>query len=56
MVIGRSEGVSKNVVRTLKVNGVEATQATKGDIITLPWANKVSKDDKLYKFVDTADA
>lgn len=56
MVIGRSEGVSKNVVRTLKVNGVEATQATKGDIITLPWANKVSKDDKLYKIVDTADA
>lgn len=56
MVIGRSVGVSKSVVNELKINGVDATQATKGDIITLPWSSKVSKDDKLYKIVEIDDA
>lgn len=52
MVIGRAEGVSKEKLIELRVNGVEAIRAKKGDVISLPWSTKVSKDDKLYKIVE----
>lgn len=52
MVIGRAEGVSKEKLIELRVNGVEAIRAKKGDVISLPWSTKVSKDDKLYKILE----
>ena len=56
MVIGRTEGVRKEKVKGFRVNGEEATQAKKGDVISLPWATRVLKDDKLYKVIQGTDA
>ncbi|GAB1445811.1 peptidase U32 family protein [Flammeovirgaceae bacterium] len=52
MVIGRSEGVSREELKELRVDGVETKTAKKGDVISMPWATKVSKDDKLYKILE----
>jgi len=40
----------------LVVNGNKSSEALKGDLITLPFASKVTPSDKLYKIVQAADA
>jgi len=52
MVIGKSHGVHAERLTELRINGFECSRASKGDVITFPWARKVSKDDKLYKIID----
>ncbi|MEP2670231.1 MAG: peptidase U32 family protein [Cyclobacteriaceae bacterium] len=52
MVIGRTEGVRKEKLNELRVNGIEVIKAKKGDVISLPWPAKISKDDKLYKILE----
>jgi putative protease len=56
MVIGRSEGVHKERLTELRINGVGSLNAKKGDVVSLPWTGKVSKNDKLYKILDEKSA
>lgn len=51
MVIGKNEGVHQAQLEVLRVNGHEASEARKGDLITFPWAHKIWPDDKLYKVI-----
>lgn len=51
MVIGKNEGVHQAQLEVLRVNGHEASEARKGDLITFHWAHKIWPDDKLYKVI-----
>lgn len=51
MIIGKHEGVHKEIVQELRVNGKRTDRAKKGDAITFPCNNRIWKDDKLYKVV-----
>ena len=53
MVIGKKEGVHQAKLHELRVNGNEAHEAHKGDLITFPWEQKIWEDDKLYKVIET---
>ncbi len=52
MVIGKNEGVYQAKLEGLRVNGQEAQEARKGDLITFPWEHKIWEDDKLYKVIE----
>jgi putative protease len=56
MVTGPACGMVKEKTATLIVNGKENKEATKGDTITFPFATKITKQDKLYKIVETVNA
>ena len=56
MVTGPKCGMVKETIATLMVNGEPATEAVKGDKITLKFATKVTPSDKLYKIVEAAHA
>lgn len=56
MVTGAHCGMIKEKLDKLIVNGVEATEAVKGDKITFPIASKVTMSDKLYKIVEATYA
>ena len=56
MVTGPKCGMVKVTISTLMVNGEPATEAVKGDKITLRFDTKVTPSDKLYKIVEAAHA
>lgn len=56
MVTGPKCGMIKETISTLMVNGEPATEAVKGDKITLKFDTKVTPSDKLYKIVEAAHA
>lgn len=56
MVTGPKCGMVKETISTLMVNGESATEAVKGDKITLKFDTKVTPSDKLYKIVEAAHA
>lgn len=56
MITGPKCGMIKEKIETLVVNGNKSSEALKGDLITLPFASKVTPSDKLYKIVQAADA
>jgi len=56
MITGPKCGMVKEKVEKLVVNGIENSEAMKGDLITFPFATKVTAVDKLYKIVDTIHA
>ena len=56
MVTGPKCGMVKETISTLMVNGEPATEAVKGDKITLRFDTKVTPSDKLYKIVEAAHA
>ncbi|MGE5520923.1 MAG: peptidase U32 family protein [Candidatus Dadabacteria bacterium] len=49
-------GMEKLKMTELFVNGERKPIATKGDLVTFPFAHKVSAKEKLYKLIDSADA
>lgn len=51
MITGPHIGMAKEIMQTLVVNGLDATIANKGDRITFPIAQKVTRQDKLYKII-----
>lgn len=51
LITGPQCGMVKEALEKIIVNGAEAEQATKGDLITLPFATKVTAKDKLYKII-----
>ncbi len=55
MITGPDCGMVKNKIVTLRVNGIESTEAVKGDKITFPFAAKVTKNDKLYKIAESGN-
>ncbi len=56
LITGNAHGMVREQLTTLMVNGEKASQAAKGDKLTLPVATKVTPGDKLYKIVASADA
>jgi U32 family peptidase len=54
MITGPECGVVKEKFEVIRVNGLEADEAVKGDKITFPFSTKVTASNKLYKIVDTA--
>lgn len=56
MITGPKCGMVKEKMEKLFVNGIENNQALKGDLITLPFATKVTAADKLYKIVEAGNA
>lgn len=56
MVTGPRCGMVKEKIETLMVNGEPASEAVKGDKITLPFSTKVTPADKLYKIVENTHA
>lgn len=56
MVTGPKCGMVKETIGSLIVNGESATEAVKGDKITLKFETKVTPSDKLYKIVEAAHA
>ena len=55
-IISPKEGIVKETLREMKVNGMDVSEAIKGDKITFPCEMKLTSRDKLYKVVETADA
>ncbi|HET9056828.1 MAG TPA: peptidase U32 family protein [Chitinophagaceae bacterium] len=56
MISGPKCGMVKEKMETLVVNGEKNETATKGDLITFPFATRVTASDKLYKIVEVANA
>lgn len=54
MRTGPACGMLKETIMTLRVNGIEGTEAVKGDRITFPVDSKVTVRDKIYKIIETA--
>lgn len=52
LVTSPNFGIVKEKIEKLVVNGIEAAKAIRGDLITLPMANKITSKDKLYKIVE----
>lgn len=51
MLSGRHYGMAKEKISQLIVNGIENTEAGKGDKITFPFEGRITPQDKLYKIV-----
>lgn len=49
MIISKQNGLHKEVIQELRVNGKSVGEAVKGDVISFPCVNKVCEGDKLYK-------
>lgn len=56
MISGPKCGMVKEKLETLMVNGEKNGAASKGDLITFPFATKVTASDKLYKIVEVTNA
>jgi U32 family peptidase len=55
-IFSRREGIIKETLAEMKVNGLDIDIAGKGDKITFPCEIKLHGKDKLYKVVEAADA
>lgn len=51
MITSPGFGIIKEEINRLVVNGAEANEAVKGDLVTIPCDKKISPKDKLYKIV-----
>ena len=51
MVLGPKVGMVKQQLTELKVNGADNNTATRGDLLTFPFAGVLKPGDKLYKIV-----
>jgi U32 family peptidase len=51
LLIGKNYGAVQVKLDNLRVNGQEAEEARKGDLITFPFAHKTIATDKLYKII-----
>lgn len=56
MITGPGFGIIKEKMDKLIVNGIKAERAVKGDLITLPFTEKITAKDKLYKIIEAGDA
>lgn len=56
MITGPKCGMVKEKMEALTVNGSPKSEASKGDLLTLPFATRVTASDKLYKIVETSNA
>ena len=56
MITGPAIGMVKEKAESLIVNGKESKEAIKGDTITFPFATKITKQDKLYKIIESVNA
>ena len=56
MITGPKCGMIKEKMERLVVNGAESSEAIKGDLVTFPFATKVTAGDKLYKIVEVNNA
>ncbi|MBX2931500.1 MAG: U32 family peptidase [Chitinophagaceae bacterium] len=56
LIIGKNFGVEQIILNEFKVNGHDASEAKRGDLLTFPFKNKTIASDKLYKLVATKDA
>lgn len=56
LVMGRNFGVHELSFDDVRVNGVEAHEAKRGDMLTFQMGYKTTGTDKLYKLVPTQDA
>jgi len=56
LIIGKNFGVEKIALNNFRVNGAEASEAKRGDLVTFPFKHKTIGTDKLYKIVATKDA
>lgn len=56
LVMGRNFGVHELSFDDVRVNGVEAHEAKRGDMLTFQMGYKTTVTDKLYKLVPTQDA
>jgi U32 family peptidase len=54
-IISPKAGIIRQTIADLKVNGIDADEAGKGDKITFPCDIKITSKDKLYKVVETCD-
>lgn len=52
MIVGKNEGVHRIELAELRVDGIMASDAKKGDRITFPCINRIWPDDKLYKIIE----
>ena len=53
LITGPTTGAQEHVLTTMMVNDVEAKEAKKGDLVTIPLPFKIRPSDKLYKVIDT---
>lgn len=53
LIMGAEMGVEKLKVKKMRVNGEDKNNAHKGDLVTIPYKQKVKVSDKLYKLVGT---
>lgn len=53
---GTSFGVIKEKIKQLTVNGLLSEKAVKGDLLTLPFSEKITSKDKLYKIIAAKNA
>ena len=56
LITGKNFGIEKRRLEEFYVNGISATIAKPGDKVTFPSAERISKNDKLYKLVETSNA
>lgn len=56
MITGNEIGMYKETLSQLTVNGKVASSAKKGQLITLPFSQKINANDKLYKVIENTNA
>jgi len=56
MITGPKCGMVKETLEALTVNGNPKSEASKGDLLTLAFATRVTPSDKLYKIVEISNA
>lgn len=56
MIIGPRIGMVKEQLTDMMINGREGTEASRGDQVTFPFAQKLTAADKLYKVIDARHA
>lgn len=56
LLMGKNFGVHSFLLEDFRVNGLPATHAQKGDLLTFPFEHKAIRTDKLYKLIPNKDA
>jgi putative protease len=52
LIIGNKTGVLETKVQELRLDDIQISKVTKGDLCSIPLSQKVRPNDKVYKFVD----
>ena len=53
LITGPTTGAQEHILTSMMVNDVDAQEAKKGDLVTIPLPFKIRPSDKLYRVVDT---